>query len=176
MPPAPAPASGPGSAPASGQGSVSGVIEHLGAALTVSGLPRAPARVFAALLVAEDGRRTAGELSSTLEASPAAISGAVRYLEQIRLLRRERVPGSRKDVFVVMDDAWHDMMLQADQLYAAILVALREAESAVGPDTRAGRRLGLSVEFLDFIQTEMAGVVERWEAHKRTRRDGIPPR
>jgi hypothetical protein len=43
-------------------------------------MPRMPARVFAAVLVAEDGRRTAAELADQLGVSPAAISGAVPIL------------------------------------------------------------------------------------------------
>ena len=41
---------------------------------------RMPARAFAAILAADDGRRTAAELAELLEVSPAAVSGAVRYL------------------------------------------------------------------------------------------------
>ena len=101
--------------------------------------------------------------------SPAAISGAVRYLGQVRMIRRERERGSRRDVFVVMDDAWHDVLMQKDQIYAPILAALAEARSAVGEDSRAGQRMQLSVEFLEFIQREMDGMAERWEAYKAAR-------
>ena len=54
---------------------------------------------------------TAAELGEVLAVSPASVSGAVRYLQQMRMIHREREPGSRRDVFVVADDAWHDMML-----------------------------------------------------------------
>ena len=53
-----------------------------------------PARVFVALLVSDDGRRTAAELAEMLKVSPAAISNAVRYLQQVRLAVREREPGN----------------------------------------------------------------------------------
>ena len=66
-----------------------------------------PSRIFAALMVKEDGRMTSAELIEQLSVSPAAVSGAVRYLAQMGLIRRERERGGRKDVFVVMDDAWH---------------------------------------------------------------------
>ena len=45
-----------------------------------------PARVFAALLIAPDARLTAAELAERLQVSPAAISGAVRYLVQVRMV------------------------------------------------------------------------------------------
>ena len=94
----------------------SDVVEHLGGALSDAGIARLPARVFAALLATEDGRMTASELAALLGVSPAGISGAVRYLIQVRMIRRERERGSRRDVFVVLDDAWHDVLMQKDQI------------------------------------------------------------
>lgn len=52
-----------------------------------------PARVFTALLVADDGKLTVAELAEMLQVSPAAVSNAVRYLQQTRLVEREREPG-----------------------------------------------------------------------------------
>ena len=49
--------------------------------------------------------------------SAAGVSGAVGYLEQLGMLRRERERGSRRDVYVIEDDAWHDAMMRHDQLY-----------------------------------------------------------
>lgn len=39
-----------------------------------------PARVLMAITATDDGKATAEELASRLQASPAAISGAVKYL------------------------------------------------------------------------------------------------
>ena len=47
-----------------------------------------------AVLIAEDeGASTAARLAEVLQASPAAISGAVRYLSQVRLRRAARRAG-----------------------------------------------------------------------------------
>ena len=144
-------------------------VEHLGGALAHAGLARLPARVFAALLATPDGRLTSAELSTLLEVSPAGVSGAVRYLTQLRMIRRERERGSRRDVYVVMDDAWHDMLMQPDQIYAPILAALAVARGAVGEGTRAGERMQLSIEFLEFVLREMADIAQRWDEYKATR-------
>ena len=72
-------------------------VERCALTLTEAGIPRMPARVFVALLVSDDGRRTAAELAEMLKVSPAAISNAVRYLQQVRLAVREREPGERRD-------------------------------------------------------------------------------
>ncbi len=142
------------------------VVEHLGGALADAGVARLPARVFAALLATEEGRLTSAELSALLEVSPAGVSGAVRYLTQVRMIRRERERGSRRDVYVVMDDAWHDVLMQTDQIYRPILAALVEARGTLGEDSRAAERMQLSVEFMEFIMREMAGIADRWEAYR----------
>ena len=94
-------------------------VERIGGALTQAGLARLPSRVFAALLVDDDGRMTSVELAEALDVSAAGVSGAVGYLEQLGMLRRERERGSRRDVYVVDDDAWHDAMMRHDQLVRA---------------------------------------------------------
>jgi DNA-binding transcriptional regulator GbsR (MarR family) len=160
----------PATAPSTRQPAFTDAVEHLGGALADAGLARLPARVFAALLATEDGRLTASELAGLLGVSPAGISGAVRHLTQVRMIRRERERGSRRDVYVVLDDAWHDVLMQKDQIYAPILSALMVARAAVGRDSRAGERMQLSVEFLEFIQREMDGIARRWEEHKAARR------
>jgi hypothetical protein len=145
------------------------VVERLGAALGAAGVPLLPGRVFAALLATDDGRLTSAELVDLLHVSPAAVSGAVKYLSQVRWIRRERERGTRRDVYIAMDDAWHDAVVQTDQLYAPILGALAAARDGVGLTTRAGRRIQLSVEFLEFVTEEMRGIAERWERHKAAR-------
>ena len=145
------------------------VVERLGAALAAAGFPPMPARVFAALLVDEDGRMTAAEIVEELSVSPAAVSGAVRYLGHVGLLRRERERGGRKDVFVVLDDAWHGALTSTDQVYAPIIAALADGVAHLGAGSSAGERLQLSREFLEFVTEEMQGILARWDAYTRTR-------
>ena len=141
-------------------------VERFGSALADAGMARLPSRVFGALLIDEDGRMTAAEIAQRLAVSPAAVSGAVRYLGNMGLLRRERERGSRRDVFVVMEDAWHGAIVRKDQTYAPIQDALVEGiDAAGGAHTHAGSRLQLSNEFLTFVSKEMDGMLARWEAH-----------
>jgi DNA-binding MarR family transcriptional regulator len=145
------------------------VVEHLGGALADAGMARLPARVFAALMATEGGRLTSSELATLLDISPAGVSGAVRSLIQVRMIRRERERGSRRDVYVVMDDAWHEVLIQRDAIYAPILAALVEARGVLGSDTRAGDRMQLSVEFIEFVVREMGGIAQRWDEYKAAR-------
>ena len=64
-------------------------IERFASVLVEAGIPRMPARVFAALLASDSGTLTAEDLSKQLQASPAAVSGGVRYLTGVGMVRRE---------------------------------------------------------------------------------------
>jgi DNA-binding transcriptional regulator GbsR (MarR family) len=142
-------------------------VERVGAAMEAAGMARLPARVFAALLIDEDGRMTSAELVEELGVSPAAVSGAVKVLEQLRWTTRERERGSRRDVYVVDDDAWRRALLSGDQTYAAIESAFTAAAEVAPPAARG--RLDLSREFLVFVREELVIMAERWEEHRRSR-------
>ena len=145
-------------------------VERLGTTLTSLGMQRVPARVFAALMADDDGRMTSAELTEALQLSPSSVSGGVRYLTEMRMIHREREPGSRRDVYVVAEDQWHETMLNVDQIYGRLKASVAEGLDAVGgPDTPAGRRLDTTVRFLDFIIEEMGGLVRRWEDEQRDR-------
>ncbi|WP_256793858.1 GbsR/MarR family transcriptional regulator [Terrabacter sp. Ter38] len=146
---------------------VSAYVERLGDTLTDAGMPRLAARVFARLLADDDGRMTAAELTESLDVSPAAVSGAVRYLTQTYLIGKERERGSRRDVYVVQADAWHGAMLSRDRMLAQIESGLRAGVPAVGGlGTEAGRRLQLSVAFLEFLGDRLAELEGEWAARK----------
>jgi len=150
-------------------------VDRLGGALASSGMALQPSRAFAALLATESGRLTAAELADVLEISPSAVSGAVGALEQLGWIRRERPRGSRRDVYIVAEDAWHDVMLRTDQIYAPITAALAEGVGSIDGRPQARARIALSLEFLRFVSGEMAGIVERWERHRATVVEGDPP-
>lgn len=146
---------------------VAAYVERLGDSLTEAGLPRLASRVFARILADEDGRMTAAELTEALQVSPAAISGAVRYLTQVLMIGKERERGTRRDVYVVQADAWHSAMLSRDRVLGAMEAGMRSGVDAVGgPGTPAGRRLQLSVEFLRFVTEQMTALTEAWEVRK----------
>jgi hypothetical protein len=83
------------------------------------------------------------------------------------MIHREREPGSRRDVYVVADDAWHDIMMNSANLYAPLTQTLREGVEQVGGEgTSAGARLALSVAFLEFVTVEMQQLSERWDKRR----------
>lgn len=144
-------------------------IERFASVLVEAGVPPMPARVFSALLVTDSGRLTAAQLSALLGASPAAISGAVRYLGQVGMISREREPGSRRDVYLVLDDIWYEVSVRQDQVLARWIIAARDGVEVLGPQTPAGKRLADSADFFTFLEQELPALLKRWRAHRTAR-------
>ncbi|WP_328593196.1 GbsR/MarR family transcriptional regulator [Lentzea tibetensis] len=148
------------------QQAVSQFVERFGAAMADAGMARMPARILAALLATDSGRLNAAEIAESLQISPAAVSGAVRYLSQVNLVTREREPGSRRDYYRMRDDAWYEASIRKEQMWKLWEETLREGIAAVGAKSRAGIRLGESLEFFQFMHSELPSMLERWHAHR----------
>jgi predicted transcriptional regulator len=155
-----------GSANGRDETAVSQFVERFAAVLVEAGIPRMPSRVFAALLVNDAGTLTAAELSDQLRISPAAVSGAVRYLSNFRLVSREREPGSRRERYRVISDSWFEASAQRDGVLANWESAAREGVEVLGPGTPAGRRFAESTEYFSFLRKELTGMLARWHEHK----------
>ncbi|WP_137988450.1 GbsR/MarR family transcriptional regulator [Streptomyces vilmorinianum] len=145
---------------------VSRFVERFAAELTEAGMQRMAARVFAALLASESASATSAELSEQLRISPAAVSGAVRYLSQVSMVSRERDPGSRRDRYVLHSEVWYEAFTRRDQILTRWEKVLREGAELLGPDTAAGRRTAETAEFFEFLQKEMLAMMDRWRAQK----------
>jgi len=142
-------------------------VERFAAAMVAAGMPRMAARVFALLLCRDDGAATAAELSSQLQASAAAISGAVRYLIQVRLVARAHRPGDRRDVYRLYGQHWYEMVGNREQELAEWAQLGREGRALVGSDTPAGHRLDETARFFDYLGQELTTVMERWRSDTR---------
>ena len=141
-------------------------IERFAAVLDEGGFPRMPARTFVALLVTDSGRLTAAELAELLHVSPAAISGAVRYLLQVNLVSREREPGSRRDQYFVRNDAWYEAAMRQEQMLSRWEDSLQQGIEALGSDTPGGARLAETLMFFEFLQKEMPALLASWRERK----------
>ncbi len=139
-------------------------IEKFAAMLVVAGFPPMPARVFVALLVSDSGRLSVADLVELLQISPAAVSGAVRYLTGVGLARKERVPGSRREYYRVPGDVWHQLMLLRTQELNRWATLLKEGIDLVGADSPAGRRMSGHAGFFEVLAAEMPALMARWDA------------
>lgn len=141
-------------------------LERFALDMTQAGMPRMPARVFIGLVISESGQRTAPELAELLQVSPAAVSGAVRYLEQVGLIDRVREPGERRDRYQIFDDLWFEAIMRRDKLLERWEARLGEGAELFGPGTATGARLEEMREFMAFLMKEMPLLMERWRASR----------
>ncbi|MFI7499072.1 GbsR/MarR family transcriptional regulator [Streptomyces sp. NPDC049687] len=146
---------------------VSRFVESFAAQLVEAGMTRMPARVFAALLSSDEGSMTSAELGEQLRISPAAVSGAVRYLAQTHMVSREREPGSRRERYRVHGDQWYEALTNREALIKRWEGALREGVASLGASTPAGRRMAETLAFFEFVEGEVSAMMERWRVHRQ---------
>ncbi|HEY8318123.1 MAG TPA: MarR family transcriptional regulator [Amnibacterium sp.] len=145
--------------------------ERLAAVFVAAGFPRMPARVLITLTTAAEGGLTADALRGRLGVSAAAISGAIRYLEVVGMVRRLPHQRSRREVYEVLEGSgWYTASLRATAVYDAIgaivpdgVAAAREAGAADVAD-----RLDEMGRFFAFIRTRLPALIEEWEAVRDT--------
>jgi DNA-binding transcriptional regulator GbsR (MarR family) len=145
---------------------VSKFVESFAAQLVEAGMQRMPARIFAALLSSDDGAMSSAELGDQLQVSPAAVSGAVRYLAQQHMVSREREPGSRRERYRVHSNQWYEALTNREAVIKRWESALREGVASLGADTPAGRRMAETLAFFEFVDGEIAAMMERWRVHR----------
>jgi biotin operon repressor len=176
--PSAAPAGSQDSAAAAGpaaerdSAAIGAFIERFAGILYGAGMPRMPARVFAALLAADASQLSAADLAAVLGVSPAAVSGAVRYLAQVGLVVAAGEPGSRRLSYSVPDDVWAQLVEARNTLLARLSATLLDGVALLGAGTPAGERLTRSARYFDFVLDEVADVHDRWREFS-TRRGPI---
>ncbi|MEU4704354.1 GbsR/MarR family transcriptional regulator [Nonomuraea dietziae] len=152
-------------APPRAAGSPGGAMEEELIEVAVrTGLPRMTARVHLDLLLSEDGRRTAAELTQRLKISPATVSVAVNFLVEQGYIRRERDPQRRRDIYVVEDDAWYTSIMTSRRHTLETVRATMAAAETFGLDSPVGRRLAKAGAFLERISLDMMDSADRWRS------------
>jgi len=139
--------------------------EAAAAMIAAVGFPRMPGRVLMALIAAPADGYTAAELADRLGVSPAAVSGAVRYLQTIQVIRRVSRPDRRRDHYVIIPDTWYGLMTNNGPIYDR-LAAHIEAIGAEHDDRAAQDRASEMAEFFRFMARRMPELVDEWEAYR----------
>lgn len=139
-----------------------GFVEEFGLMLAQLGFPRMPARVLALALAAPEESLTARELADRLRVSPAAISGAVRYLAQLNLIQRTRRTGERLDRFGLGNEVWAPVFEAEMRAYAPLIAACAKALAGGELSARGKDRVEETQEFLEFMSVEMGQLLKRW--------------
>lgn len=139
------------------------VMEHSAAVLTAAGFPKMPARVLMALTVTESAGLTAAQLAERLDVSAAAISGAVRYLQTLGIVRRLSQNGSRRDLYQMPAD-WYALMVRNSPIYGVLAdqaeTGLTAIDDLADPATE---RLRDMAGFYRFMQGRLPDMLDEWE-------------
>jgi DNA-binding transcriptional regulator GbsR (MarR family) len=139
-------------------------VEQLALTFTDWGFPRMPSRVLVTLMVAEQESLTAAELAEQLEVSPAAISGAVRYLMRVGMLQRVPARGSRRDRYRLPAEPWYESSSLRDGYMGQVISVTGEGLDVLGADSVAGQRVARMHDFFQFIQGELGDLLDKWRA------------
>ena len=137
-------------------------IEGFALSLTEAGMQRMAARMFGALLAAESGSLTAREIAERLGVSPAAVSGAVNYLTQTKMVTRIREPGERVDRYSVGDDNWFEGLMSRTDSIDKMTEWLAKGSAALPDGSAAQARMDETRDFFDYVRREMPLMVDRW--------------
>jgi DNA-binding transcriptional regulator GbsR (MarR family) len=90
----------------------------------------------------------------------------MRFLIQISMARRERQPGSRRDVYRVQDDGWYEALVRRDQQMSRWVDDLEAGIAALGEGTPAGQRMSELVAFIEYLEEEMPELLARWRKRR----------
>jgi DNA-binding transcriptional regulator GbsR (MarR family) len=144
-------------------------VVSVGTDLATQGFPRIPAFVIMALTVSESGRMTSAELSEQLRVSPAAISGAVRYLQVLRFVRVVSEPGRRRHVYALGETAWYTGSLDSSGRYRRLARMIRTGAESLADRPAAQARIEELASFFEFLERRMPALLVEWEAERASR-------
>lgn len=146
--------------------------EELALVLMRNGLQKAPARLLAAFLFADEETVTAGDLGTRLGMGSGSVSTAITMLRTVALIERVPAPGSRREHYRLSDDAWATLMSSQN---AAVTGLMRAAERGIAEAPTGGparRRLTDMRDFYAHLMRELPAIIDRWHAE---RDDGKSP-
>jgi DNA-binding transcriptional regulator GbsR (MarR family) len=134
---------------------VSEFAEQLAATLAAAGFPRMSGRVMMALMTTESGTATAEELMERLGVSAAAVSGAVRFLQSLALIRRRTIPGTRRHQYELPDHPWYDATASQSPIYSQLADLSEKGLSAMPPDSKMAERTEEMMEYFRFLRERL---------------------
>jgi len=140
--------------------------EQAAAMITAAGMPRMPARVLMALVAAPAGGYTAADLAERLEVSPAAVSGAVRYLQDAHFARRLPSAGHRRDRYDLVADSFHSVVIGNLPVYTRMADYVEKIAAETGDEPAAAERAAQMAGFLRFMAERMPRLVDEWIAQR----------
>jgi DNA-binding transcriptional regulator GbsR (MarR family) len=142
-------------------------VEQLAILLERDGLPRMAGRIFGWLLVCEPAEQTSEDLARAVQGSKASMSTMTRLLVDAKLVRRERRPGTRRDVFRVLPGQWQEMWRARMAMVSEITLLAERGMQLLArraPESQA-RLVELHAQYR-FVERVFPEVLARWEQER----------
>lgn len=139
--------------------------DELAALLDAAGFPRMPARTLMVLLTSPTGELTADQISEVLTVSPAAVSGAIRYLQSVQVLRVGSLPGTRRRKYALAPN-WYTATLTRLSLCGELSALARDRPPSIEAGTSAGRRVQEMADFYGFLSRRFPELLSEWEEER----------
>jgi DNA-binding transcriptional regulator GbsR (MarR family) len=151
------------------------LVEEFGLLLEEMGGTRMEGRVLAWLLLADPPEQSLTEIAAALGVSKAAVSTAARSLLQSRAAERVVEPGRRGDYYRCIPGRFENV-LGIDHVTAFGRLVDRSLELVAGRDqTHSNYALLREMrDFIDFLETEIPGLLSRWQERRAAGRAGAP--
>ena len=143
--------------------------EQAAAMIAGVGFPRMPGRVLMALIASPADGYSAAELAERLGISAAAVSGAVRYLQTIQVIRRVSRPDRRRDHYVIVPDTWYGLMTNNGPIYDSLATHIEAIGAEHEDDHTARARADEMADFFRFMARRMPQLIDEWEALRAER-------
>lgn len=139
-------------------------IEQMGLTSERHGMPRIAGRLLGFLLL--DGEsHSLDDLAERLQVSKASVSTNARFLEDLQLVKREPVPGDRRDFYRIGENPGEHMF----ELARKRLEELRRLfDSTALPEemAEAQTRVDAWSDFYAFLLDDLDRKVERWRGQQ----------
>ncbi|MFC4942248.1 GbsR/MarR family transcriptional regulator [Pseudonocardia sp. GCM10023141] len=143
-------------------------VERFALVLTDTGMQRMSARVLALFVCSDAPTLTGTAIAEQLDVSAAAVSGAVRALQQAGLVRRVPAPGSRRDHYQLAGDGWADAGVARREHLDALAALAGEGLGHVEPNGSAATRLQRMQDLYAFLAEEIPALLARWRERQAT--------
>jgi predicted transcriptional regulator len=146
------------------------LAEEFGLLFEEMGSTRMAGRVTAWLLLSDPPVQSLTDIAGALGVSKAAVSTAVRSLLQVGHVERVSEPGRRGDYYRSRGTR-KDAVLQLDHIQAMRSLIQRCLQLVADKDqTQSNYALLHEMgDFLDFLETEIPGLMERWQTVRGAR-------
>jgi DNA-binding transcriptional regulator GbsR (MarR family) len=137
------------------------MVDKLALTLEASGFPKAMAKVYAALMMAEGEGLSTSELMDAVHTSKASITGAMQFLTNVDLVERYSVRGSREAHYRVLKGKWGPIMTRKLGGIAYVRQTAEEALEMAQSDA-AKERLQEMYDVYSFFEDEVNEIMKRW--------------